>query len=171
MGPIVFLVFVAGWVGLGLGTTVFLGFGCKDLSPRISQYLLHRCKALNWSMNDVAQFPLNPLYLENKKRTRHCMWFVRRNVQYTQVKTVFVSFWFKPSGFVLYLFFTTHPFLHVAIPTSVNLMPTPTMKREKWNISHSSYLQSPFISSSCHTCLYSKYMIYISNLILSLHCC
>ena len=47
---------------MGFGAEkVFLGLGWRDARPRISQYLLHMCKALNWSMNDVAQFPLKPL--------------------------------------------------------------------------------------------------------------
>lgn len=58
------------WLAWVWGQQHFFGFGCKDLSPRTSQYLLHRCKALNWSMKDVEQFPLNPLYLE---RQRYCI--------------------------------------------------------------------------------------------------
>lgn len=65
VGPNVFFLGAAeGW-GLGLGADVgFLALGCRDLRPRISQYVLHWCKALNWSMKEVAQFPLKPLYLK-----------------------------------------------------------------------------------------------------------
>lgn len=67
VGPKAFFLGAAeGW-GLGLGTDAgFLVLGCKDLRPRISQYVLHWCKALNWSMKEVAQFPLKPLYLKRK---------------------------------------------------------------------------------------------------------
>lgn len=72
VGPNIFFLGAAeGW-SLGLGAAeAFLGLGWSELSPRISQYLLHWCKTLNWSMKDVAQFPLNPLYLQQKATLSH----------------------------------------------------------------------------------------------------
>lgn len=67
VGPNVFFLGAADGWGLGFGADAgFFGFGCRDLRPRISQYLLHWCRALNWSMKDVAQFPLKPLYLKKE---------------------------------------------------------------------------------------------------------
>lgn len=65
VGPKVFFL-GAGW-GLGLaGGAVLLGLGCRELRPSSSQYGLHWCKTLNWSMKEVAQFPLKPLYLKKR---------------------------------------------------------------------------------------------------------
>lgn len=72
VGPnVFFLGAAAGW-GLVFGADAgFLALGCRDLRPSTSQYLLHWCKALNWSMKEVAQFPLKPLYLERDKLLTH----------------------------------------------------------------------------------------------------
>lgn len=105
VGPNVFFLGAAeGW-GLGFGADAgFLALGCNDVSPRISQYLLHWCKALNWSMKEVAQFPLKPLYLKGNKLITH-------------VSTICMGLKWKKKK--------TYPFLQVAIPTSVSLIPTP----------------------------------------------
>lgn len=67
VGPKLFFLGAAGGGALALGAdAAFLGLGCRDLRPSSSQYMLHRCKALNWSMKEVAQFPLKPLYLKKK---------------------------------------------------------------------------------------------------------
>lgn len=69
-GPNVFFLGAVELWGLGFGADAgFLALGCRDLRPNISQYTLHWCKALNWSMKEVPQFPLNPLYLQRKKIT------------------------------------------------------------------------------------------------------
>lgn len=67
-GPNVFFLGAVELWDLDFGADAgFLALGCRDLRPSISQYTLHRCKALNWSMKEVPQFPLNPLYLQRKK--------------------------------------------------------------------------------------------------------
>lgn len=104
VGPDIFFLGAAEAGGLGFGADAgFLALGCRDLSSRISQYLLHWCKALNWSMNEVAQFPLNPLYL-------------RREQSLTLASAVLHGSQQRKE---------TYPFLQVAIPTSVSLIPTP----------------------------------------------
>lgn len=107
VGPNVFFLGAADGWGLGFGADAgFFGFGCRDLRPRISQYLLHWCRALNWSMKDVAQFPLKPLYLK------------KEYIINTSVSTL--------AFYICQRFYKdTYPFLEVAIPTSVSLIPTP----------------------------------------------
>lgn len=64
VGPNVFFLGAVGGGGLDFRVdTGFLVLACRDLRPRISQNLLHWCKTLNWSIKEVAQFPLKPLYL------------------------------------------------------------------------------------------------------------
>lgn len=65
VGPKVFFLgtVVAGGLDLSVDAG-FLALGCRDLRPRTSQNLLHWCKTLNWSIKEVAQFPLKPLYLQ-----------------------------------------------------------------------------------------------------------
>lgn len=53
--------FLAAGCALGLGGAVRLALGCSDVRPSSSQKRLHWWRALNWSMNDVEQFPLKPL--------------------------------------------------------------------------------------------------------------
>lgn len=111
-GPNVFFLGAAGGWGLDLSVDEgFLALGCRDLRPRISQNLLHWCKTLNWSMKEVAQFPLKPLYLQRE------------------------SWWAPLSASPGYCYTrdwtNTHPFLVVAIPTSVSLIPTPEKTKKK----------------------------------------
>lgn len=85
VGPNVFFLAAAGCWALGFRVLAgFLVLGCRELRPSISQYLLHWCNALNWSMKEVAQFPLKPLYLEQINlllvnplaATHRCYWCV-----------------------------------------------------------------------------------------------
>lgn len=72
--PKVFFLGAAGGWGLDLGADKgFLGLGWRESRPRISQNMLHWCKALNWSMKEVEQFPLKPLYLQKQKNKKIIM--------------------------------------------------------------------------------------------------
>lgn len=67
VGPnVFFLGAMGGWALDFSVATAFLALGCRELRPRISQNLLHWCKTLNWSIKEVAQFPLKPLYLKKR---------------------------------------------------------------------------------------------------------
>lgn len=67
VGPNVFFLGAVGGGGLDFRVdTGFLVLACRDLRPRISQNLLHWCNTLNWSIKEVAQFPLKPLYLQEE---------------------------------------------------------------------------------------------------------
>lgn len=126
VGPNIFFLGAAeGW-GFDFGAAeAFLDLGCREPSPRISQYLLHWCKALNWSMKDVAQFPLKPLYLQQKATLSS----PRLNIHNSSIKAERC----------------THPFLQVAIPTSVSLMPTPKNKADSFLVLCRKKIAFPFL--------------------------
>lgn len=78
--------FVAHGAGFDSGAFIggfLLGFcdSFRDFRPINLQYVLHWWRARNWSIKEMEQFPLNPLYLkENTQDIRYitdwpCQWY------------------------------------------------------------------------------------------------